>query len=430
VTGICFDRLYILPHWIATLASLLMAGVSSAATDPAPPTTEAQPNQNQVQPATQQPVNPGDTVKATLDAKVKLAEATIAGKDPLYADVSLDRLMSYHSVIFRCDGGTPGNRNDRRYGCENEDDLKQKLCVHAWYETADCSASVFEEIDRRNDLLIALHEEAKAIKADANQTETLASYRKRQAPLAKKALSREVLRGGGYYGFYAGPSFLLQEGGDWKTGTEFYANFVTEAFDRDHCPWAPVCRAYFDASFVTTDAFPKEADDDSTAPVAVFDSKGRLRIRGAYQWHWNDWLGAETGIGITSLDSDRSTSTRTEPRAHVGAHFETAFPDLAVGEVFFGYARDKSWERLVDTDGDLATTTDQRVERRFDRLILDGTLVFPRVELGGFSLGVKLSADLPWSGDTQSEIRGSILIYYSLNAELEKYRPKVKEKSE
>lgn len=388
---------------------------------------------------TPQPTNPNESVKQTLDAKVELAKGTIAGKVANHPDIHIDRLLSYHSAIFSCIPSTPDVQPDRNSDltvepaaghsnvCTDEAAIKSQLCISTWDKTARCSRRVFEEIDERNDLLTKLHEESKSIKADAEQTETLAALQRKYGKEVSDALSQEALRSGGFYGFYAGPSFLLQDGGDWKSGTEVYANFVTEAFDRGHCLLWWMCRAYFDASFVTPDAFPSEVEDDSTSPIAVFDSKGRLRIRGAVQAHWSDWLGAEVGVGVTSPISDRSTSVRAESCAHIGAHFQTAFPDRAVGEVFLGYARDKSWERLVDADGDLTTTADQRVEERFDRLILDGTLLFPGVELGGFSLGVRLSADVPWSGDTQSEIRGSILLYYSFNKELEKYRPKLKQ---
>lgn len=368
-----------------------------------------------------------DTIGTSLEAKVLKAESALAGTDPFYPAVHVDTLLSYHDVIFRCKDDS--GRQPALAGCEDntEQTVNETLCKHAHDKTAKCSRNIFDEIKRRNDVLETQLQEATVLKPDATQTRQLAAYQHIRSRELKDALGAEILRGGGFYGFYAGPSFLLQDGGDWKSGTEIYANFNTEAFDRDHCPWASICRAFFDASFVTPDAFPSEVEDGSTSPIAVFDAKGRLRIRGGYQMHWTEWLGAEAGVGVTSPIADRLTSVRAEPRAHVGLHLQTAYPDLAVGEVFLGYGRDMSWERLVDDDGDLTTTADQRVEQRFDRLLLDGTLLFPRVELGGFSLGVRLSADLPWSGDTQSEIRGSVLLYYPFNKELEKYRPKVKE---
>ena len=108
----------------------------------------------------------------------------------------------------------------------------------------------------------------------------------------------------------------------------------------------------------------------------MFDSKGRVRLRAGYQWHWSKWLGLEAGIGVTSPIADQSVSVRAEPRAHLGAHLQTVYADRAIGELFVGYARDKSWERLVDLDGNPDTTEDRQAQQRFDRVLLEGTILF------------------------------------------------------
>jgi len=369
-----------------------------------------------------EPVEMEDTVRTALGAKLATAKQAFDGDNSTKTSgPSLQKLFEYHGAMLDC----YGKKKRKPRGCDHQSLVQDSACIGIYDNTASCSSTIYDEIKRRNDVLDKQWTDALAVMADAKQTATIGDWRSTSAGWLKRAIAREAVRGASY-GLSAGPSFVLQDGGDWKEGVEVFASFNTEAFDRNHCPGARICRGFFDASFLTPDTYPTEVDNDQDLPIAVFDTKGRLRIRAGYQLHWTDFLGMEFGIGVTSPISDQQNSVRAEPRAHIGLHLQTAYPDRAIGEVFVGYARDKSWERLVDTDGDLTTTTDQLLQQRFDRFLIEGTLLFPGVDLGGFSLAARLSADAPLSGNTQSEIRTSILLYYPLNSWLEKFRPTVK----
>jgi hypothetical protein len=366
------------------------------------------------------PLKLEDPISKALDAKRDAAKRTYQGADSLtMPQPNLQTLAQYHSGMFRCDSKHPAP------GCTFDTEIDQSLCIGVEDKTATCSRNVFAELKRRDTALAKYLAEATAIKADALQTAEVADLKRISGAFYDHAIGLEGTRGP-FYGLYAGPNFLLQDGGDWKEGVEIFASFNTEAFDRQNCPFAWVCRGFFDVTFATPDTFPTEVEDDEQLPIAVFDTKGRVRIRAGGQAHWNEYAGLELGVGVTSPISDQSSSVRGEPRFHIGAHFQTAYADRAIGDAFIGYARDKAWERLVDRDGNLSTTADQVIQERFDRLLFEGTLIFPRLELGGFSLAARLSADLPWSGDTQSELRTSILLYYPLNSWLEKFRPREK----
>lgn len=378
------------------------------------------------------PIALNDQVETALQAKLATAQNAYAGTDGNKKLPPLEKLVMYHDIMFdipNCDRAKYANhRYCKKDGTTNltlEGEISPALCIGAADKTAACSRKVFNEIKRRNEVIDKQLTDATAIKADATEVAQIAALKRFSDEWYNDTIAKESIRGP-FYGLYAGPSFVLQDGGEWNDGLEVYVNFNTEAFDRDHCPFARICRGFFDASFVTPDAYPKEVDDQENLPIAVFESKGRLRVRAGYQWHWSDWIGVEGGVGLTSPISDQSTSVRAEPRAHFGVHLQTAYPDRAIGEVFVGYARDKSWERLVDADGDLATTADQSVQKRFDRILIEGTVLFPRVDLGGFTIAARLSADAPISGNTQSEVRASVLLYYPLNSWLEKFRPTTK----
>ena len=382
-------------------------------------------------------VQPDEDVDDVLETKLKIAQAAYNGTDVLPKPpvgkpkgnnaksddaATVEQLFAHHNVMLGCKKGS----NKKEDGC---DDATKKLveaarCRGLANDSAKCSRNIFNAIRDIDTTIATQLEAAKALRPTADQTLKIAQLKAESAWRHTDAIENEGLRNS-FWGMYAGPNFTLQDGGDWKNGLEVYTSFHTEAFDRNACPWARICRGFFDASFVTPDAFPTEVEDGEELPVAVFDSKGRVRLRAGYQWHWSKWLGLEAGIGVTSPIADQSVSVRAEPRAHLGAHLQTVYADRAIGELFVGYARDKSWERLVDLDGNPDTTEDRQAQQRFDRVLLEGTILFPRVELGGFSLAARISADIPWSGDSQSELRASILFYYPFTKWLDKFRPTV-----
>jgi len=303
--------------------------------------------------------------------------------------------------------------------------VNEDACNGLIDQTAKCSRKIFDQIERRRALIQKQLDSAVALDSNATQTRQIQEWRDSAADIYKDAVADEAPREP-FYGLFAGPSFALQDDGSWKEGLEVFGSWNTEIFDRNHCPGAKFCRGFFDVSFLTPDKFPHEVKDQNEMPVAVFDSKGTLRVRTGFQAHITSWLGFEAGAGLTAPIQDTRSNLRTEPRFHAGFHLETSYPDRAIGEVFVGYARDKAWERLIDGDGDLSTTADQRTEHRYDRLLLEGTMIFPRVELGGFVAAARLSVDAPLSGNQQADVRASILLYYALNKWLDKYRPTVK----
>lgn len=381
-------------------------------------------------------VQEDDNVEDVLNKKLAIAQAAYDGTDVLKKpaagkpqgkangndSASVEQLFAHHNVMLGCKRGSTTND-----GCDaaTKKVVEAARCRGLQNDSAKCSRNIFNAIRDIDTTIGTQLEAAQALRPTADQTLTIAQLKAESAWRHTDAIENEGLRNS-FWGMYAGPNFTLQDGGDWKNGLEVFTSFHTEAFDRNACPGARICRGFFDASFVTPDAFPTEVEDGEELPVAVFDSKGRVRLRAGYQWHWSKWLGVEAGIGVTSPIPDQTISVRAEPRAHLGAHLQTVYADRAIGELFVGYARDKSWERLVDLDGNPETTEDQQAQQRFDRVLLEGTILFPRVELGGFSLAARISADIPWSGDSQSELRASILFYYPFTKWLDKFRPTVK----
>jgi hypothetical protein len=410
-------------------------------------------SENGEEPATTE-VQPDDDVEDVLNKKLEIARAAYNGTDVLEkptagktngkaktngktvtgssTPASVETLSAYHNEMLGCKdsktsrttrGECDASNAEQVCGCKQV--VEAVRCRGLENDSAKCSRNIFNAIRDIDTTIGTQLEAAKTLRPTAEQTNAIAQLKGESAWRHTDAIENEGLRNS-FWGMYAGPNFTLQDGGDWKNGIEVYTSFHTEAFDRNSCPWARICRGFFDASFVTPDAFPTEVEDGEVLPVAVFDSKGRVRLRAGYQWHWSKWLGLEAGIGVTSPIPDQTISVRAEPRAHIGAHLQTGYADRAIGELFFGYARDKSWERLVDLDGNPDTTEDQQAQQRFDRVLFEGTILFPRVELGGFSLAARISADLPLSGDSQSELRASILFYYPFTKWLDKFRPTVK----
>src|SRR5262249_39558671 len=125
---------------------------------------------------------------------------------------------------------------------------------------------------------------------------------------------------------------------------------------------------------------------------------------------------------------DNNSTVQAKGRLHAGAHFETTYSDFAVGDLFVGYARDKSWRRFLDKDNDPATPPEE--EHRFDRLLLEGTLLFPRASIGAFAPAPRFSVDKPVNGNETAEVRMSVLLYYPLNNWLDRFKPSVKSAKE
>jgi hypothetical protein len=240
----------------------------------------------------------------------------------------------------------------------------------------------------------------------------------------RDSVALEALRGPSY-GLYAGPSFSLNEEDGFDEGVEVLASFNTEPNRGSLFRFVKFSRGVFDVRFLSGSSFPTETEEGEDVPVSVFKSTGELRLRARYQVHLSDWVGFEGGVGATSLVSDSSSFTRVEPRTDIALRFQTKYTDRAIGELVMGYSYDESWRRVLDTDGDLSTTMDRVVEKQFDRIFVEGTLLLPTVDLGGFSLGARSSANFPTSGSTESELRASILLYYPFNAWLEKFKPGV-----
>jgi hypothetical protein len=258
--------------------------------------------------------------------------------------------------------------------------------------------------------------------AGAKQTQAIVRIREDVEPLYSRAISLEARRGPSY-GLFAGPSMLMQTDGDWKAGTEILAKFDTESFTRGGLCLFQSCRATTEVSFLSPELkFPKETDS-SGVPVDTFDANGRFRIREIMRGHITDWFGLEGGVGVTGPVRDSSPLTHVEPRINLGTHFQTVYSDGVLGDLSIGYAYDKYWQYLTGTD-DSATDVDERkLQKHFNRLYMDGTMLFPNLDLGGWRLAGRVSADWPAGGGSEGELRVSVLFYYPFNDWLDSFKP-------
>lgn len=222
------------------------------------------------------------------------------------------------------------------------------------------------------------------------------------------------------YGFYAGPNFSLSGDGNWKEGGEFLGRFDSEVYEPGFLPTDWWLRGYTDISYQSISAL--EATDDAAQPDEnVFASAGGYwRFNGGMQVHPWDWIGLQTGVGLSSLPN-ATDRTRLEPRASAGLHFQTLYGDGALGRVFLGYAYDEFWEREVFNDP-ANPAAGRRVEEHFHRYNLDALFMLP-FSAYKIHMGARMSADAPIDGEGPSDARFSILFYYDLNGWLEAFQP-------
>lgn len=239
------------------------------------------------------------------------------------------------------------------------------------------------------------------------------------------------------YGFFAGPNYSLGGDGNWKTGFEFMGRFNTEAFRRAMPEWCALCwyRGYSEVSYQRVNALedpesvaPGSGSLPVSSPAALQEELdnpfltigGYLRVNLGVQVHWTDWSGMQLGGGYSSLPNDDGI-THMRPRGFIGPHFETLFPDGAYGSVFAGFAYDEFWEREVFRDpNDPSQGTEIRQD--FDRFNVDLLFIFPPEALGTRAVG-RLFIDTPLDGEGPSDVRASILLYYSLSDWMQLFAP-------
>lgn len=294
-----------------------------------------------------------------------------------------------------------------------------------------CSERIFQETSRRFAAIKEAHKRAEGISADAPQTRELARLVANATPLFNRAAHVEANRVASY-GLYAGPSFQLQDDGDWNGGSEILFRQQTEIFQpgRMQCPnvFLSWCRGYFEASFTTPDEYPSSVKSEDQVPLDVFDSKGRLRVEGGLIAHVNDWVGFELGGGLGSPLGGSSGFSRAEFRGKLGLHLQTLHSDGMLGQLSFGAMHDRSRVYLRGTDNPDTPLVDERTSvESFDRFYVDATALFPNLELGGWRLAGRLSGDWPIDGNEQADIRLSVLFYYPFNKWLDTFKPKLSE---
>ena len=235
------------------------------------------------------------------------------------------------------------------------------------------------------------------------------------------------------YGLYAGPSYSLRGNGAWTSGSEIVARFESDVHDADNwmCFAGVWCRTVSEFSYRTltpvTPAAPATTNGANArlrtasalatdpAPAAEFDpfsaSSGIFRYTGGYQLHFNDWFGVMGVAGLTALREEDAQNVRTKPRLGIGAHFQTFYGDGALGQLFFGYVDDFSWKRVIATDD----PAKPKNEHNYARWVVDGLFFMPGVDLGGFQLAARVTADAPIDRRGPSDVRVSILLHKDLN---------------
>lgn len=299
------------------------------------------------------------------------------------------------------------------------------------HNLARCSNLVYQELARGYQAVVegvkAIETLTKDSKPDPKVMTALKTLALDLQPRVEYAAALEAATRSANYGLYVGPSQVLQDDGEWKEGSEFLARFNTEVFDSENTGYtlcvftASWCRGYTDISYTSPGTVPKEAANPALPPNP-FKQEGTLRVRAGILSHANPWFGMEYGIGLSSPIQDQNGFSRVEPMARVGAHFQTLYSDGVVGELSVGLAHDRARTYLIASGP--ADHPVYRQQDEFNRVYLEGTVLFPRAEiLGGWRLAGRLSMDAPINGDSEAEVRASVLVYYPLSSWLDTFKP-------
>lgn len=282
----------------------------------------------------------------------------------------------------------------------------------------------YHSIKDQNDL-------AQKLDKGSHEAALTQSYYDAAAPYIEQSGSANMSRVA-QYGIYAGPNYSLSGDGSWKAGGEFLARFdnaVISPGDGGSAPfscfrWFIWCRGYSEFSYQTIAAL----DKSKTSAQAPFDpfaqSGGYFRFNAGWRMHLTEWFGFEAGAGLSSLPNGGGTNeTKLKVRETLGVHLQTIFSDGALGQLFFGTAHDKFWTRSV-LDDPSKPDGPSHLEKNRSRWIVDGLVMFPDLDVGGWKMAGRLSADTPTDGHGPSDVRASLLLYYPLNGWIQSNLPK------
>lgn len=290
--------------------------------------------------------------------------------------------------------------------------------------TARCSSVIFEKLRRAYFEVVDAAKSANAIDANSDQSKLLTKFSDFLSGFHSNVAGAQSRREASY-GVYIGPSMALKDNGEWKSGSEFLLRAQTEIFDADNwlC-FTESCRGYTEISYTSPERAIPETTAVTDVPFDPFEGgEGVLRVRAGLQAHFNDWMGLEGAIGLTSPLADSDPFTRVEPHFRFGAHFQTPYTDGAIGELSVGVEHDRSSQRVFDATPTITTDNVLGIKDAFNRFYFDGTLLFPNLSLGGWRLATRLSADAPLNGNEQADVRASVLFYYPFSQWLDTKKP-------
>ncbi|HEY0178464.1 MAG TPA: hypothetical protein VGC30_02395 [Dokdonella sp.] len=238
------------------------------------------------------------------------------------------------------------------------------------------------------------------------------------------------------YGLYVGPTYSLSNDGSWKSGGEFLARFESAVLDHTSYLCPPIaawCRTGSEFSYRTLAALDKKSGDPAAAPNAKADadeslnpfaqSGGIFRYTGAMQMHFSDTFGVMGLAGVTGLHTDTTDGVRTRPRFGAGVHFQTLYGEGGLGQLFAGYVNDRVWDRPVPLDRTVPDGA-TRTQKNYDRWVIDGLFFIPDIDVGGFQLVARLTADTPINRRGPSDVRASLLLHHDLNGWISAHAPK------
>jgi hypothetical protein len=244
-------------------------------------------------------------------------------------------------------------------------------------------------------------------------------------------------------GLFVGPSFSLKDDGGWENGGEIVAQFESGVKDplgmlETLCPnfdFVAWCRMGSEFSYRTIGALDTSTDmpasaagrsnakADGSGAINPFDkSGGFFRMTGHAQIHFSEWFGIQGILGLSALHTGSSDGLITQPRVGIGAHFQTLYADGALGQMFVGYVHDRVWRRDVPIDA-MNPETEFRDEKNYNRWLIDGLFFLPSVEIGGFRVAARLTADAPINHRGPSDVRASLLFHHDFGAFVEGFDP-------